>query len=194
MSSPSQGLTKLDYARQLAASLAYLMLRQKDAVGMYAFANGRGELIPPRSTPSHLRQLLVLLERLEAAGGTALAPPLHTLAGRVKQRGMVGILSGLPDDTGPIAGAVPQFRLLIDRSPDVFVPQSGIPLGASARRNSDPDPFPEQAPAAGDPLSDGHVPARPRAARDPPAPPARDPASHPAHPRHPPPRVRLCAA
>ena len=34
-------ITKLDYARQLAAALAYLMLRQNDAVGMFAFATGQ---------------------------------------------------------------------------------------------------------------------------------------------------------
>ena len=110
MSYSSHGLSKLDYARQLAASLAYLMLRQKDAVGMFAFASGRGELIPPRSTPSHLRQLLVLLERLEAAGGTDFASSLHALAERVKQRGLIIILSDLLDDPERIAGAIHHFR------------------------------------------------------------------------------------
>src|SRR6267142_4297279 len=110
MSYSSHGLSKLDYARQLAASLAYLMLRQKDAVGMYAFASGRGELIPPRSTPSHLRQLLVLLDRLEAAGGTDFASSLHALAERLKQRGLIVILSDLLDDPERIAQAIHHFR------------------------------------------------------------------------------------
>jgi len=106
----SHGLSKLDYARQLAASLAYLMLRQNDAVGLFAFESGRGELIPPRSTPSHLRQLLVLLDRLQARGGTDFASSLHALAERVKQRGLVIILSDLLDDPERIAGAIHHFR------------------------------------------------------------------------------------
>src|SRR5258705_5903350 len=106
----SHGLSKLDYARQLAASPAYLMPRQNDAVGMFAFASGHGELTPPRSTPSHLRQLLVLLERLEAAGGTDFASSLHALAERVKQRGLILILSDLLDDPERIAGAIHHFR------------------------------------------------------------------------------------
>src|SRR6185503_17830523 len=110
MSYSSHGLSKLDYARQLAASLAYLMLRQNDAVGMFAFASGRGELIPPRSTPSHMRQLLVLLERLEAKGGTDFASSLHALAERVKQRGLIIILSDLLDDPERIASAIHHFR------------------------------------------------------------------------------------
>src|SRR5207247_1246886 len=103
-------LTKSGYADRLPASLASLILRQKDAVGMYASPNGRGELIPPRSTPSHLRQLLVLLERLEAAGGTDFASSLHALAERVKQRGLIVILSDLLDDTERIASAIHHFR------------------------------------------------------------------------------------
>ncbi|MBI4364254.1 MAG: DUF58 domain-containing protein [Candidatus Latescibacteria bacterium] len=106
----SHGLTKLDYARQLAASLSYLMLRQKDAVGLFAFASGRGELIPPRATRSHLKQLLVLLERLRPAGGTDFAASLHALAERVKQRGLIIILSDLLDDPERIAGAIHHFR------------------------------------------------------------------------------------
>ena len=112
MAYSSHGLTKLDYARQLAASLAYLMLRQKDAVGLFAFANGKGELIPPRSTPSHLRQLLVVLERLQPAGGTDFASSLHALAERVRRRGFVILLSDLLDDPERIAGAIHHFRHL----------------------------------------------------------------------------------
>src|SRR5258705_8606217 len=58
MSYSSHGLTKLDYARQLAAALAYPMLVQNDAVGLFGFAAGRGELIPAPSTMGHLRPLL----------------------------------------------------------------------------------------------------------------------------------------
>jgi uncharacterized protein (DUF58 family) len=86
------------------------MLRQNDAVGLFAFESGRGELIPPRSTPSHLRQLLVLLDRLEARGGTDFASSLHALAERVKQRGLIIILSDLLDDPERIASAVHHFR------------------------------------------------------------------------------------
>lgn len=118
MSYSSHALTKLDYARQLAASLAYLMLRQKDAVGMFAFASGRGELIPPRSTPGHLKQLLVSLDRLRPAGGTDFAASLHALAERVKQRGLIIVLSDLLDDPERIASAIHHFR---HRKHDVLV-------------------------------------------------------------------------
>ncbi len=106
----SHVITKLDYARQLAAALAYLMLRQNDAVGMFAFATGRAELIPPRSTMGHARPLLLLLERLTPGGATNFASSLHALAERMTQRGLVVLISDLLDDPERIAQAIHHFR------------------------------------------------------------------------------------
>jgi uncharacterized protein (DUF58 family) len=106
----SHGVTKLDYARQLAAALAYLMLRQNDAVGMFAFATGRAELIPPRSTMGHARPLLILLERLTPGGATDFASSLHSLAERMNRRGLVVLISDLLDDPERIAQAIHHFR------------------------------------------------------------------------------------
>jgi len=106
----SRGVTKLDYARQLAAALAYLMLQQNDAVGMFAFASGQGEQIPPRSTMGHARPLLLLLERLRAAGGTDFVASLHSLAERMTRRGLVIILSDLLDQPERIEQAIHHFR------------------------------------------------------------------------------------
>jgi uncharacterized protein (DUF58 family) len=106
----SGSITKLDYARQLAAALTYLMLRQNDSVGLYAFASGRHELIPPRSTMGHLRPLLLLLERLTPAGGTDFASSLHSVAERMTRRGLVILVSDLLDDPDRIAQAIHHFR------------------------------------------------------------------------------------
>lgn len=106
----SHGVTKLDYARQLAAALAYLMLRQNDAVGMFAFATGRAELIPPRSTMGHARPLLLLLERLTPGGTTDFASSLHSLAERMNRRGLVVLISDLLDDPERISQAIHHFR------------------------------------------------------------------------------------
>lgn len=106
----SHAISKLDYARQLAAALSYLMLRQHDAVGMFAFAAGRAEQIPPRSTMGHLRPLLLLLERLTPGGGTDFTASLHSLAERMTRRGLVVILSDLLDEPERIAQAIHHFR------------------------------------------------------------------------------------
>jgi uncharacterized protein (DUF58 family) len=106
----SRGLSKLDYARQLAASLAYLVLGQHDAVGLFAFASGRGEQIPARSTMGHMRPLLLLLDRLKPAGGTDFTSSLHALAERITRRGLVVILSDLLDEPEKVEQAIHHFR------------------------------------------------------------------------------------
>ncbi len=114
----SRGLSKLDYARQLAASLAYLMLGQHDAVGLFAFAAGRAELLPPRSTSVQLRQILLTLERLTPGGTTDFAGSLHRVAERATRRGLVILVSDLLDDVERFTGAIRHFR---HRKHDVLV-------------------------------------------------------------------------
>src|SRR3954453_21386102 len=58
------GLTKFEYAQCLAASLGYLMNRQRDASGLDAFAGQIVTMLPASARPGHLRALLVTLDRL----------------------------------------------------------------------------------------------------------------------------------
>src|SRR5215510_10922169 len=69
-----QRLSKFEYAQQVAASLAYLMLAQLDAVGLVTHDTKVRQLIPPRATSKHLLALLHALEATQPGGETALAP------------------------------------------------------------------------------------------------------------------------
>src|SRR5215218_2760004 len=60
----SGSVTKLQYGSFLAASLAYLMNRQRDAVGLIAFDEKIISLLPPSARAGHLTSVLVTLERL----------------------------------------------------------------------------------------------------------------------------------
>ena len=106
----SRGLSKLDYARMLAAALAYLMITQHDAVGLFAFAGGKGELLPPHATSIQLRQILLALERLTPGGTTDFAGSLHRVAEHFTRRGLVVLLSDLLDDPARIESAIRHFR------------------------------------------------------------------------------------
>ena len=55
-------MSKLEYAQCIAASLSYLILRQQDSVGMVTFDNEIRALVRPSSNPSHLKQLLHVME------------------------------------------------------------------------------------------------------------------------------------
>ena len=89
----SVGMTKLDYANHLAASLAYLAVQQGDAVGLSCVADKIVQSIPPKRNPAHLKLLFYTLELAKPSGETKLAEILHEIAETVRQRALVVILS-----------------------------------------------------------------------------------------------------
>lgn len=114
----SVGWTKMDYARTLAATLAYFLHLQGDAVGLSRFAAEVEELIPARYRPGHLSRLLVALERRPAGSETNLARPLSVLAERLARRGLVILVSDL---LAPIDGFAPHLARLRSRGHEVLV-------------------------------------------------------------------------
>lgn len=94
--SPNQtGMTKMDYARTLAASLSCLLLKQFDAVGLTLFNEAVVHHIPPRSKTSHLQHILHGLSTIEPEGITRVDRVIEKLVGRLKNRGMLVLISDL---------------------------------------------------------------------------------------------------
>jgi uncharacterized protein (DUF58 family) len=85
----SDGWSKFDYGSTLAASLAYLMLKQQDAVGLITFSNRIEKMIPPKATHDHLFAILKELEDRRPEGETSAASVLQELAASLKRRGLV---------------------------------------------------------------------------------------------------------
>jgi uncharacterized protein (DUF58 family) len=102
--------SKFQFAQYIAASLAYLMLHQRDAVGLGTYDSRIRQLIPPRANAKHLLQLLHVLEQTQPGGETRMAPLWHELAGRFQRRGMVVIISDCFDQVGPLVRALRHFR------------------------------------------------------------------------------------
>ena len=114
----SQGVTKLEYASMLAGSLAFLMQRQRDAVGLTTFDDSILTMLPPSARPSHLRSLLVTLDRLALGKRTDVSKPLHQLAEGIARRGMVILISDLIDEPEHVIEGLRHFRF---RGTDVVV-------------------------------------------------------------------------
>jgi uncharacterized protein (DUF58 family) len=112
------GPTKIEYAQMLAASLAYLMNRQRDAVAFTAFDDAIVQMLPPSARPGHLRSLLATLDRLQLGKRTDVSKPLHVLADAIKKRGMVVLISDLLDDPERVVDGLRHFRF---RGTDVVV-------------------------------------------------------------------------
>ena len=119
-------LSKLDYARHVAAALAYLVLRQQDAVGVTTFDSVVDQVVRPAGQPGHIKQIVHLLESLDveapspAAVADADAPPdgdsmdiggpLHKLAERIRQRSLVVVLSDFFSTRDSIEKALKHLR------------------------------------------------------------------------------------
>jgi uncharacterized protein (DUF58 family) len=91
----SGGITKLEYARKIAGTVAHLALQQGDAVGLSCVAGGLVRNIPPRRNPAHLMNVYDILEQARPQGETGLDVVLHELAETIRQRALIVILSDL---------------------------------------------------------------------------------------------------
>jgi uncharacterized protein (DUF58 family) len=118
MSYASNGWSKFDYGATLAASLAYLMLKQQDSVGLMTFAQKIERVVPPLAAPGHLFAILKELEDTVPRGETSAGAILQELAGALKRRGFIVLISDLLDRSEEVLRGLKQLR---SRGSDVIV-------------------------------------------------------------------------
>jgi uncharacterized protein (DUF58 family) len=106
----SDGWSKFDYGSTLAASLAYLMLKQQDAVGLIIFSNRIEKMIPPKATHDHLIAILKELEDRRPKGETSAASVLQELAASLKRRGLIILISDLLEKPEEVIKGLKQLR------------------------------------------------------------------------------------
>jgi uncharacterized protein (DUF58 family) len=111
-------MSKLEYGSVLAASLAFLMNRQRDATGLIAFDEQIRFRLPAAGRPGHLHALLLALERIQPGLRSNVGRPLHQLAEALLKRSLVVLISDLLDDPEPV---IKGLRHLKFRGTDVVV-------------------------------------------------------------------------
>lgn len=104
------GKTKLDFARKVAATMAYIAVHQGDAAGLICTGPRTFFEIPPRRNPGHLKLILETLEKTEAQGETGLVNALHDLAEKVRRRALVVVLSDFFCDLDPLLNCFQHLR------------------------------------------------------------------------------------
>lgn len=114
----STGYTKGEYARTAAATIAYFLSRQRDAVGLATFEDRITDYLPPRHRPGQLRRMLAMLERTPEGQATDLAKPLEEIAATVRRRGLILLISDL---LAPIDTLKSRLGYLRSRGHDVIV-------------------------------------------------------------------------
>ncbi|MDP2647381.1 MAG: DUF58 domain-containing protein [Desulfobacterales bacterium] len=110
MNYSSNGVSKFEYASTLAASLAYLMLKQQDSVGLITYSDKIETMIPPKSAHDHLFAILKSLEDTVPRGVTSAASVLQDLAATLKKRGLIILISDLFDQPETVAKGLKQLR------------------------------------------------------------------------------------
>ena len=93
--STGKRMTKMDYSICLAAALGYMMVNQQDSVGLVTFDQKVRTFMPAKSKRSHLINMLSTLARTRPQGPTNLAESLNDIAGRIRRRGLIILLSDL---------------------------------------------------------------------------------------------------
>lgn len=103
-------LTKFDYARYLAAGLAYMIAGQQDAVGLVTFDTKIREYLPARSAATQTRRILEFLDKSEPGNETDPAPVIDDIAERIPPRGLVVLISDLfTEDADRLVKALHHF-------------------------------------------------------------------------------------
>ncbi len=113
-------VSKLEYGSVLAASLAYLMTRQRDATGLIAFDQQIVTRLPARARPGHLHAILLTLEKLAPGSRSDVSRPLHQLAEALLKRSLVVLISDLLDEPDAVMRGLKHLRF---RGTDVIVLQ-----------------------------------------------------------------------
>jgi uncharacterized protein (DUF58 family) len=91
----SVSYTKSDYANTLAATLAYFLSKQGDAVGVLTFDEKVRDFLPARNRPGHLRHIMLTLEKASAGTSTDLITPLDRAVELTRKRGLMVLISDL---------------------------------------------------------------------------------------------------
>lgn len=102
--------SKLDFARRLVATIAYLIVHQGDAAGLLCVGEKNVFDIPPRRNPAHLQLIFETLDQVQPKGETGLIPALHDLAEKVRRRALILIFSDFFTDLSKLMDAFQHLR------------------------------------------------------------------------------------
>lgn len=103
-------ISKLEYGKMMAACLAYLILHQRDAVALGIFDEEVQEYLPRSDNRDNLFRIMDRLAGVEPLRGTRLAPVLHGMAGQIKRKGIVIVISDFFDDEEELLQSVQHLR------------------------------------------------------------------------------------
>jgi uncharacterized protein (DUF58 family) len=106
----SKEITKYDYACMAGAALAYLVLQQTDSVGLVTFDSAVRHFMKPSSQPTHLKEIVQVMNQGATSAKTRMAPLFHDLAERINRRSIIFIISDMFDDVADLLLGLKHLR------------------------------------------------------------------------------------
>jgi uncharacterized protein (DUF58 family) len=110
MTYKSTGISKLDYARYIAASLCYLSSQQRDATGLIVFGDDVKNYVAPSTRQGQLMRLFHAIEKAEGGARTDFSKPFIHFQQYLHRRGIVVVISDFYDDPATIAKVIEPLR------------------------------------------------------------------------------------
>ncbi len=104
------GRSKFEYARRMAAALAYLITQQQDAAGLVLFDSAVRKKLPALNNPAHFAHIISELEKAEPAEDTGIARALAEAGEAIRRRGLVVLISDLMDDGKEVLRGLKRVR------------------------------------------------------------------------------------
>jgi uncharacterized protein (DUF58 family) len=106
----SGSISKLQYGKILSACLSYLILQQRDSVSVTVFDTATRAYIPRTGNMASIHNIMNVLANFKATGETNVAAALHSLAGQIKRKGIVIIISDFLDNEDAILDGIQHLR------------------------------------------------------------------------------------
>ncbi len=110
MNFTSSEITKFEYAKMIAAAISYLIIKQRDALGLNIFDSKIRQIIKPKSTKNHLNTILSVMDKMTIGNQTNISQILHMGAEKIKKKGFIILLSDLLDEPKNIIKALKHLR------------------------------------------------------------------------------------
>jgi len=110
MTYSSSNITKLQYASVLTACLAYLMLKQRDGTGLMLFDDEIRQSLPVKSIPVYIKEIIQSLDNIQPGSDTNITNTLHSIADKIKRRGLIIIISDLLDDPEKVLSGIKHLQ------------------------------------------------------------------------------------
>jgi uncharacterized protein (DUF58 family) len=128
--------SKLEYAKYLAASLAYLIVSQRDSAGLAVFDSELRRYVEPSASMTIIANIATELEKVEPVPRTNIAGLLHEFAGRIKRRGFIILISDLLDNVDDFVKGLDHLRyqghnVIVFQTLDPF--ELTFPFGGSVK-------------------------------------------------------------